>query len=167
MSGEYSRWIRTSQPTYKSFHLVIKATCGLALSCWKMAHFLLTNSRHFSTSAIFSWPNWELSLLKYLISPCLQHGQTHGRDLEGKANWSLRKPTNANMSSIREGFPRWLSEKESTCQCRRLRLNPWVGKIPWRRTWLPTPAFLPGKSHGQRGAWWGTVHGVTKNSDTA
>ena len=23
-------------------------------------------------------------------------------------------------------------------------------KIPWRREWLPTPVFLPGKSHGQR-----------------
>ena len=26
----------------------------------------------------------------------------------------------------------------------------WVGKIPWRREWLPTPVFLPEKSHGQR-----------------
>ena len=25
-----------------------------------------------------------------------------------------------------------------------------VKKIPWRREWLPTPVFLPGKSHGQR-----------------
>ena len=43
--------------------------------------------------------------------------------------------------------------KKSTCQCRRHRrhgLDPWVGKIPWRRKWQPTPAFLPGKSHGQR-----------------
>ena len=28
--------------------------------------------------------------------------------------------------------------------------NPRVGKIPWRRTWQPTPVFLPGESHGQR-----------------
>ena len=48
------------------------------------------------------------------------------------------------------GLPRWLSNKESTCQCRRLRFNPWVGKIPWRRKWQPTPVFLPGKSQGQR-----------------
>ena len=40
--------------------------------------------------------------------------------------------------------------KESTCQCRRSRINPWVGKIPWKREWQPTPVFLPGKSHGQR-----------------
>ena len=24
------------------------------------------------------------------------------------------------------------------------------GKISWRRAWQPTPAFLPGESHGQR-----------------
>ena len=37
-------------------------------------------------------------------------------------------------------------------QCRRhrrCRFNPWVGKIPWRRKWQPTPVFLPEKSHGQ------------------
>ena len=41
------------------------------------------------------------------------------------------------------GLPRWLSGKESACQCRsrrRLGFDPWVGKIPWRRTWLPTLA---------------------------
>ena len=45
------------------------------------------------------------------------------------------------------------SGKESACQCRRhkrLVYNPWVGKIPWRRRWHPTPVFLPGESHGQR-----------------
>ena len=30
------------------------------------------------------------------------------------------------------------------------RFDPWVGKIPWRREWQPTPVFLPGKSHEQR-----------------
>ena len=33
---------------------------------------------------------------------------------------------------------------------KRCRFDPWVGKIPWRRAWLPTPVFLPGASHGQR-----------------
>ena len=28
--------------------------------------------------------------------------------------------------------------------------NSWVGKIPWRRMWQPTPVFLPGESYGQR-----------------
>ena len=33
---------------------------------------------------------------------------------------------------------------------KRLRFDPWVGKIPCRRAWKPTPVFLPGESHGQR-----------------
>jgi len=28
--------------------------------------------------------------------------------------------------------------------------DPWVGKIPWRRKWQPTPVFLLGELHGQR-----------------
>ena len=28
--------------------------------------------------------------------------------------------------------------------------NPWVGKIPWRRKWQPTPVLLPGKFYGWR-----------------
>ena len=35
-------------------------------------------------------------------------------------------------------------------RCQRHRFDPWVGKIPWRRKWQPTPVFLPGESHGQR-----------------
>ena len=61
-------------------------------------------------------------------------------------------------------LPRWFSGKESTCQSRRPGFDPWVGKMPWRRKWHPTPVFLPGESH--RGAWRATVHGVTKESDT-
>ena len=33
---------------------------------------------------------------------------------------------------------------------KRCRFDTWVGKIPWRRKWQPTPVFLLGKSHGQR-----------------
>ena len=41
--------------------------------------------------------------------------------------------------------------KEAIClQCRRPGFSPQVGKIPWRRDWLPTPVFLPGEFHGQR-----------------
>ena len=28
--------------------------------------------------------------------------------------------------------------------------KPGVGKIPWRRKWLPAAVFMPGKTHGQR-----------------
>ena len=45
------------------------------------------------------------------------------------------------------GFPRWLSGKESACQCRRRGFDSWVRKMPWRRKQQPTPIFLPEKSH--------------------
>ena len=51
------------------------------------------------------------------------------------------------------GILRWLSGKESTCQCRRcrrLRFDPWVGKIPWRRKLPPTPVCLPEKFRGRK-----------------
>ena len=40
--------------------------------------------------------------------------------------------------------------EESACQCRRHGFDPWVGKIPERKKWQPTPVFLPGEFHGQR-----------------
>ena len=51
------------------------------------------------------------------------------------------------------GLPRGTSGKESTYQSGDIisrRFHPWVGKIPWRRTWQFTPIFLPGESYGQR-----------------
>ena len=62
------------------------------------------------------------------------------------------------------GLPRWLSCNESTCQCRRHEFDPWVGS-----------GRSPGGGHGNllhysclgnpmdRGAWWATIHGVTKS----
>ena len=50
------------------------------------------------------------------------------------------------------------------------RFNPWIGKIPWRWAWQPTPVFLARKFHGQRslvgrGAWWAIVHGASGESN--
>ena len=44
-----------------------------------------------------------------------------------------------------------VAQRISIClQCRRPGIDPWVGKIRWRRKWQSTPVLLPGKSHGQR-----------------
>jgi len=32
---------------------------------------------------------------------------------------------------------------------KRFGFDPWIGKMPWRRKWQPTPVFWPGESHGQ------------------
>ena len=51
-----------------------------------------------------------------------------------------------------QGFPGGTSGKERACQRRRHKrrgFSPWVGEIPWRRAWQPTPIFLRGEPHGQ------------------
>ena len=56
------------------------------------------------------------------------------------------------------GVLRWLSGKESACQCKRFRrhgLKPWITKIPWRRKWQPTPIFLHGQSSLASYSPWG------------
>ena len=50
--------------------------------------------------------------------------------------------------ATREAQESW-SGQEPTCQCTRSKkhgFNPLVSKILWRRTWQPTPAFLPRES---------------------
>ena len=57
------------------------------------------------------------------------------------------------LQSYHVGFPGNATCKEPACQCRRHErqgFNPWIGKVPWRRTWQPTPVVLPGETHGQR-----------------
>ena len=51
------------------------------------------------------------------------------------------------------GYPLQYSWASLVAQTERIHLqrgragfNSWVGKTPWRRTWQPTPAFLPGES---------------------
>ena len=58
-------------------------------------------------------------------------------------------------------FPGGSDGKSICLQCGRPGFDSWVGKIPWRRKWQPTPVFLPGKSHGRRSLV--TVHGVAKS----
>ena len=51
------------------------------------------------------------------------------------------------------GFPSGSVVKNSPARAghgKRYGFNPWVGKIPWRSKWQPTPVFLPGEFHGQR-----------------
>ena len=59
--------------------------------------------------------------------------------------------------------PGGVRDKELSCQCRRQ--DSWVGKIPGKRAWQPSPVFLPGKSHGQRSLVGDSLWGP-KESDT-
>ena len=47
-------------------------------------------------------------------------------------------------------LPWWLRWQSICLQWWRPGFDPWVGKIPWRKKWQPTPVFLPEKFHGRR-----------------
>ena len=58
------------------------------------------------------------------------------------------------QGKIFQSLSRWRSSNEYACQCRkckRCRFHSWVRKIPQSRKWQPTPVFLSGKVHEQRG----------------
>ena len=81
--------------------------------------------------------NWKLKAIR--IAQSLDH-----RQQEIKA--FFLPPPNS-------GFPGGSSGKEAVGQCtghKKCGFHPWVGKIPWRKKWQPTPVFLPGESHGHR-----------------
>ena len=69
------------------------------------------------------------------------------------------------QSTVILGFSGVTSFKEPAGQCRRLkrhRIDPWVGKIPWRRPWQPLQ-YSCLENPMERGAWWATVHRVAKS----
>ena len=72
------------------------------------------------------------------------------------------------LLSLVWGLPCSSAGKETSCnagvhlQCRKPGLDSWVGKIPWRRKWQPSPVFLPGNPTDRR-AWQPTVHGVARH----
>ena len=63
-------------------------------------------------------------------------GNNQEKCLEGDRSWSLGNVRPSLVAQTVKNPP----------ACGRPGLDPWVGKIPWKRAWQPTPKFLPGES---------------------
>ena len=77
--------------------------------------------------------------------------------LSNKQEWTVN--THSNMDESQNHYDENIGNKsfsggtsgtESACHRRRCGFDPWVGKIPWRRAWQPTPVFMLRESHRQR-----------------
>ena len=88
----------------------------------------------------------------------VSHVDIFWKSIPGRGNCKCKGPGvgawlacswNSREFSAAEGFPSGSGDKESACNVGDLGSIPWVGKIPWRQEWLPTPVFLPGESHEQ------------------
>ena len=90
-----------------------------------------------------------------LPTPVFLPGESHGqRSLAGYRLCSCKESDTTEQLSTAQhkhsmDFPGGASGGESACQCRNWRFNPWVGKIPKRKTRQPTAVLLPRESHGQ------------------
>ena len=72
-------------------------------------------------------------------------------------HWTAREvPRDSNVNNI--SFYFWASQMALVVKnlpansgaIKRYEFDPWIGKIPWRRSWQPTPVFSLGESHERR-----------------
>ena len=84
--------------------------------------------------------------------------QTNGMDLPGSSVG--KEPTcsaggfnSSSGRSARKGIGYPLQYLRIHLQCGRPGLDPWAGKISWRRERLPTPVFWPGEFHVLYSPW--------------
>ena len=122
--------------------------------------FNFTTYRPFSVKAIYEllcgdWASLVAQLVKNL--PAMQETPVRFLGQEDP----LEKGSATHSSIL--GLPWWHRWQRIHLQCGRPGFDPWVGKIPWRRAWQPTPVFLPGESPLDRGVWRATVHAVAKS----
>ena len=159
-------------PELKIFHCLKLQTIIWAFR--ELPCFLVEGLKHWELPECDTEKPGEWMLLeKRHLSPCSTHGCHTPRFVNSMLSAKLNKTgqgrraakdelirehdqsKNLNLSKLQEtaDFPGGASGKEYARQCRRhqsYRFDPWVGKIPWRRAWHPTPGFLPRQSHGQR-----------------
>ncbi|CAI9167139.1 unnamed protein product [Rangifer tarandus platyrhynchus] len=83
------------------------------------------------------------------------------RDVMSSENSKLHKMTHSMLAKISKTKP---SIKESTFNAGDVSLIPWLGRFPGRGHSDPLQYYCL-ENPMDRGAWWATVHGVTKELD--
>ena len=114
------------------------SSCFLSLSTFLLLSTLLQNV--FFKLFILYWWLHEGRQINFHPRPSgvyQKHELLYSNDVEAPRN------------KAHQGRPGGSGGKASACNSGNLGSYPWVGKIPWRREWLPTPVFLPGEFHGQ------------------
>ena len=135
-------WTTRLECQYLIFMLNILQYCMLQIDLWSfwewktsLTHVCLkSNNRNLRDLRKGTWCHMTLKHVWW---------RKNGQDYEC-AIWHLL----CTVYTLMQDFPGGSDGKVS--QCGRLGFDPWVGKIPWRRKWQPTPVLLPGKFHGQR-----------------
>ena len=92
-------------------------------------------------------------------------GKPSGSNVSGRKKKAM---SDSLVSNKMRWPPRWLSDKESTSQCRRCRrhgFDPWVRKTPQEGSGNPLE-YSCLENPMDRVAWWATVHRLQRGSMT-
>ena len=126
-------------------------------------------SHSFELSVLFVYGSFWTSLVVQLVKnpPAMQENwvwslgwgdplkkgkPTYASIMAWRIPWTVVRGVSQNRTQLNNFHFHWdsLVQIVKSLQCGRPGFNPWVGKIPWRRNWQPTPVLLPRKSHEGR-----------------
>ena len=97
----------------------------------------LVDWKRFYVTEVRKRASWSAQLVKNLLA------------MQETPVWFLSQPKSSPGEGIHYPLQySWASLVSQTViclQCGRSGFSPWVGKIPWRKAWQPTPVFLPGE----------------------
>ena len=133
-------YINTSSQRETSLRLVLKR-----LDKW------LPGSNRLQTTILPYFREGGIGLLTYSLGFPLELGEWLKESYTGTNSFTV-----GFYFLVKEvmGLPWRLTGKESTCQGRRCKFNPWVGKTPWRRNGNPLqyPCLGNSMNRGASGA---------------
>ena len=111
--------------------------------------FHLFPRQHFSLVQL-TQPSFSQFTHPWLTAAWPRAGLGTTKGLHRSVHWILTATLQAQFSGYSHPIDEDAATLGAPSKCRRLRFNPWVGRISWRRKWQPMPVFLPGKPHGER-----------------
>ena len=146
--GLYSSWSSPGQNTGVDSHSLLQGIFPTQGSNPGLPHYrwILYQLSHQGSPRILEWVAYPFS-----------RGSSHPRN--------RTEVSSLQVESLTAELPRKPGGKEPACQCRkwnRLRFNLWFGKIHWSRYGNPLQ-YSCLENPMDRGAWWATVHRVTKS----
>ena len=130
---------------YQGFYTLLYASCHA--SNFYRDHFILFPSK------IQCWVQSELSVATWQTYPYYQILSDIIQlisSLQFPPSFFIYPYCFLRVSLVAQWSRTFLPMQET----QEMQFNHWVNKLLWRRTWQPTPVFLPGKFHRQ-GRWVG------------
>ena len=132
----------------------LRSPAGRCFTIWATREEVRFSQSSWGESGLLPWPQVDVG------GRGLFGGFTAMKDISLKifviSKWGcvhrdrnqVRKCLSHNFNLL--SFPGGSDGKESAYSAGRSGFDPLVGKIPWRREWIPTPVFLPGEFREQR-----------------